>query len=125
MVCGYRHAKRSEGQPIMYTTHRHLGSPGLPFVPLAHSSDVKSVATTVTSGTNTVIGALVYQGMPSDLRSMPEQSHYLPGALLPPVTTRRSIESQTGVPTFNSTEKTLKFTIYYYILILQQKRCDI
>ena len=29
-----------------------------------------------------VIGALVYRGIPSDLRSRPEQSHHLPGALL-------------------------------------------
>ena len=29
-----------------------------------------------------ILGALVYQGIPSDLRSWHEQSHHLPGALL-------------------------------------------
>ena len=41
------------------------------------------VATTVTSGMNTVNGALVYRGIPSDLRFRPGQSNHLPGALLP------------------------------------------
>ena len=40
------------------------------------------VATTVPIRTNTVIGALVYWGIPSDLRSRPEQFYHLPGALL-------------------------------------------
>ena len=39
--------------------------------------------TTVPSSMNTVIGALVYWGITSDLRSRLEQSHQLPGALLP------------------------------------------
>ena len=30
-----------------------------------------------------IIGALVYRGIPSYLRSRPEQSHHLPGSLLP------------------------------------------
>ena len=38
---------------------------------------------------------------------------------------RQSIESPTGFPTFNSTEKVLKFTIYDNILKLRKKRCDI
>ena len=42
-----------------------------------------SVASTVPSGTNTVIGALVYRDIPSDLRSRPEQSHQHPGVLTP------------------------------------------
>ena len=36
------------------------------------------VATTVHSGTNTIIGYLVYRGLPSDLRSRPEQSQNVP-----------------------------------------------
>ena len=36
--------------------------------------------------TNTVIGALVYQGIPSDLWYRTVQSHHLPGALLPVTT---------------------------------------
>ena len=39
------------------------------------------VATTVPSGA--ILRALIYRGIPSDLRSRPEQSHHLPGALLP------------------------------------------
>ena len=38
---------------------------------------------TVPSGTNTVIGALVYLAISSDLRSKLEQSHHHHGALLP------------------------------------------
>ena len=41
------------------------------------------VATTVPSGTQRHPWALVYRGIPSDLRSRPEQSHHLLGALLP------------------------------------------
>ena len=37
---------------------------------------------------------------------------------------RQHIESPTVVPTFNSTEKALKFTIYYHILGLRQKKCE-
>ena len=83
---------------------------------------------------------LVYRGIPSDLRSRPEQSHHLPGSLLPwwlkavyrvsnrhpttflglcsPGDYRQPIESPMG-------EKLLKFTIYDCILRLQQKRCDV
>ena len=39
-------------------------------------------ATTVTLGTNVIIGALVYQGMTSDQQSRPEQSHRPSGSLL-------------------------------------------
>ena len=42
-----------------------------------------SLATTVLSGMNTIIEALVYWGITSVLRSRPKQSHYLSGALLP------------------------------------------
>ena len=62
-----------------------------------------------------ILGALVYRGIPSDLRSRPEQSHHLPG-LCSPDDYRQSIESSMGVPTFNSTEKALTFTIYDCIL---------
>ena len=41
------------------------------------------VATTVPSGTNTIIGALVYCGIHSDVRSRSEQSDNLHRALLP------------------------------------------
>ena len=41
------------------------------------------VANTVPSGMNTIFGALVYRDIPSDLWSRPEQSHHLPGSLLP------------------------------------------
>ena len=41
------------------------------------------VAIIVPADMNTVIGILVYGDIPSDLRSRPEQSHHLPGALLP------------------------------------------
>ena len=41
------------------------------------------VATTFPSGMNTIIGHWYTWGIPSDLRSRPEQSHHLPGALLP------------------------------------------
>ena len=67
--------------------------------------------------------ALIYQGIPSDLRSRPEQSHHLPRALLPG-DYRQPIEFPTGVPAFNYTEKTFIFTIYDYILRIGQKRCD-
>ena len=40
------------------------------------------VATNVPSGTQRHHWGLVYRGIPSDLRSRPEQSHHLPGALL-------------------------------------------
>ena len=40
------------------------------------------IATTVLFSTNIVIGALVYQGISSDLRSRLEQSHHIPGTLL-------------------------------------------
>ena len=44
----------------------------------------RPVAThTVPSGTNTIIGALVYQGIPVDLWIRPEQFHHLPRVLLP------------------------------------------
>ena len=36
----------------------------------------------MSSGTNTNIRALVYWGIPSDMRSRPEQSHHLPEGLL-------------------------------------------
>ena len=42
----------------------------------------RPVATTVPSGTNNIIGALVYRIIPSDLRSRPEQSYHIPEALL-------------------------------------------
>ena len=38
---------------------------------------------------------------------------------------RQSIESPMGVPTFNSTEKALTFTIYDCILRIRPKRCVI
>ena len=38
-----------------------------------------TVATNAPSGMNTIIGALVYWGIPSDLQSRPEQAHHLPG----------------------------------------------
>ena len=56
-----------------------------------------------------IIGALVYWGILSDLRSMPEQSPTFL-VLCSPVDYRQSIESPIGVPTFNSTEKSLTFT---------------
>ena len=43
---------------------------------------IASLATILPSGTNTMIGALVYPGIPSDLRSWHEQSSHLPGAQL-------------------------------------------
>ena len=78
------------------------------------------IASTVLSSTNTVIGAFVYRGIPSDLRSRPEQSHQLPGACPPPGSVSTgSLQSSMGIPcTFNSTEKAPKFTIYDYILTL-------
>ena len=79
------------------------------------------MAITIPSGMNTIIGALVYRGIPSDLRSRPKQSHHLPGALLPSEY-RQSIESPMDVPTFNSTENALKFIVYNYILRLWQKK---
>ena len=42
-----------------------------------------TLAITVHSGTKTIIGALVYLDIPSNLRPRSEQSHHLPGALLP------------------------------------------
>ena len=41
------------------------------------------VATTVPFGMNIIVEALVYQGIPLDLRFWPEQSCHLSGALLP------------------------------------------
>ena len=73
---------------------------------------------------NTVIGALVYRGIPSNLRSRLEQSHHLPGALLHDDYSE-SIGSRMGVPTLNSTGKALKFTIYDYILRLWPKKGEI
>ena len=67
------------------------------------------VATIVPAGTNTVIGALVYRGIPSDLRSRPEQSHIFLG-LCSPGDYRKSIESPMGEPIFNSIEKVTQFT---------------
>ena len=60
-------------------------------------------------------------GIPSDLRSRPEQSHDLPG-LCSPGDYRQSIQSPMGVPTFNSTEKALTFTIYDCILRIRPKK---
>ena len=62
--------------------------------------------------------------IPSDLQYRPEQSHHLPGSA-PLGDYRQSIETPMGVPTFNSIEKMLKFTIYDYILRLRQKKFDI
>ena len=77
------------------------------------------VDTTVPSGTERHHWLIGIPGIPSDLRLMPEQSHYLSGALLVG-DYRQSIESPICVPTFNSTEIALRFTIYDYILILRQ-----
>ena len=60
------------------------------------------VVTTVPLGTQRHHWALVYRGIPSDLRSRPEQSHH---ALLV------------------TTEKALTFTIYDCILRIRPKRC--
>ena len=64
--------------------------------------------------------ALVYRGIPSDLRSRPEKSRHLPGLCFPD-DYRQPIEFPTDVPAFNSTENTLIFTIYYYIFRLLEK----
>ena len=69
----------------------------------------------------TIIAALVYRGIPSDLRSRPQQSHRIPGALLLG-DYRQSIESSMGVPTFNSTEKALTFTVSDCILRIPPKK---
>ena len=61
-----------------------------------------------------LIGIPGIPGMPSDLRSRPEQSHYSPGALLVG-DYRQSVESPICVPTFNYTEMALTFIIYDYI----------
>ena len=42
------------------------------------------VATAVPSGTQRHHWALMYRGIPSDLKYSPQQSQHLPGALLPP-----------------------------------------
>ena len=79
------------------------------------------VDTTVLSGTERrywLIGIPEIPGIPSDLRSRPEQSHYLNGALLVGDNTK-SVESPICVPTFSYTEKSLTFTIYDYILKLR------
>ena len=73
-----------------------------------------------TAGTNTVIRALVYQGIPSDLRSRPEQSPTFLG-LCSPDDYSQSIESSMGVPTFNCKEEVHKFTMNDYILRLRKK----
>ena len=60
-----------------------------------------------------ILGALVYRGIHSDLlRSRPEQSHHLPGALLP---RWLQAESPMVVPSFNSTTLVDSFAIYIHL----------
>ena len=66
-----------------------------------------------------VTGALVYRGIPSDLRTRPE-IHHLPGALLPSWWLQAVYSLPKGDPTFNYTEKALELTIYDYDLKLWQ-----
>ena len=71
------------------------------------------VDTTVPSGTKRhhwLIGTPGIPGIPSDLRSRPEQYHYLHGALLVG-DYRQSVESPICVPTFINTEMALAFII--------------
>ena len=82
------------------------------------------VATTVPSGTQRHhwgIGIPGYTFISSiQARAIPPSSWaLLPGDY------RQSIESPMGVPTFNSTEKALTFTIYDCILRIWPKRCVI
>ena len=69
-----------------------------------------------------IIRALVYRGIPSDLRSRPSISTTFLG-LCSLCDNRQAIESPKGVPTFISREKALSITIYDCILILRSKRC--
>ena len=85
----------------------------------------EKVTKSVPAGTQRHHWGMGIPGIPSDLRSRPEQSHHLPGALLPPGDYGQSIESPMGVPTFNSTENALTFTIYDCILRIRPKRCVI
>ena len=75
------------------------------------------VATTVPSG---IIGALVYRVYLRIFDSGPSNPTTFLG-LCSPGDYRQSIESSMGVPTFNSTEKSLAFTIYDCILIIRPK----
>ena len=69
-------------------------------------------ATTVPQAPSAIIGALVYQGMHSDLRSRPEESPHLPGALLP-----RWLKAVyrvcNGRPHLQLYRKGFTFTIYF------------
>ena len=62
----------------------------------------------------------MYRGIPSDLRYSPEQSHHLPGVMLP-----RSLQVVYGIsngrPTLNYTEEALTLTIYECILRFRSK----
>ena len=69
-------------------------------------------------GTNTVIGALIYPGIPWNLRTKPEPSLHLPGTLLPG-NYRQPTESTMSFP--SSTENATKFTICHQTLRLRQK----
>ena len=72
------------------------------------------------SGTNTIIGALLYRGIPSDLRSRLEQSHHLPVALIPG-DYKQPQEFSTGVLTFSSTETVHVIAISYHFLRILPK----
>ena len=82
------------------------------------------LVTTVPSGTQRYHWALVYHGKPSGFRSRPGQSNHLPGALLFG-DYWQSVEFPMSVPTFNSTENELTFTIYDSILRIPPERCVI
>ena len=75
----------------------------------------KPEATSATSGTNTVIGALAYLVIPYEstiqFRAIPSPSWALLFGDY-----RQPIESPMGVIAFNSTENALKFTTYNHIL---------
>ena len=74
------------------------------------------LATTGPCGTHHHHWALVYWGIPSDLRSRPDQIQHLSGSLL-----SRWVAPM-GVPTVDSTKKALTFTIYDCIMRIRPKK---
>ena len=79
------------------------------------------VDTTFSSGTNTIIWALVYRGIPSDLLSRPEQSHHLPGALAALLVTTGNVLSFEWASRPSTLHKRHLFSLFDYIFRLLKK----